>query len=233
MQISGSTTVAAAVRLSLALTLGGIFLIGDTAQGQDFAAVEKRLKAAVDAGELNARQAKAMMIALKKRAHTAGEKAVGPDASDRAGKHTREAMSKRKLAAAARDIEAAVKAGKLSAEDGKAKLAALRRALVGKSVEKSKPVVHPEEARVRRKIKAAVKAGDIGKEEAMIISQMLRHSQLSKQRRKEQSSRPDDPARRKLLKQQRAIRAAVKAGKLSPAEAKKKLAIIRRESTHR
>ena len=82
---------------------------------QDFKAVERRLGGAVEAGELTLEQASIMMKALNL---SAGSKHA----------HDREMEAKkRRYMAFAKEIEAAVEAGKISKEDAEKKLIALRK----------------------------------------------------------------------------------------------------------
>ena len=82
---------------------------------QDFEAVGKRLRAAVEAGELTGEQARAMLVALRKTAEYEGER--NPAVED-------ERVAKYRGIEAR--IKAAVEAGKMSKEDAEKKLIAIR-----------------------------------------------------------------------------------------------------------
>ena len=117
---------------------------------QDFKAVERKLGAAVEAGELTLDQAKIMMDALR-----------------HAAKDDLEAK-KRRYVEYQRRIEAAVKKGDLSREEAEKKLIEARKAMFGQPRAKG----HDLEALKRRyeeyqcRIEAAVKEGKLSREDA-------------------------------------------------------------------
>ncbi len=86
-----------------------------TTYAQDYDAVGKRLRAAVQAGELTGEQARTMLGALRKTVEHEGDRNAG-DEDERVAKY-------RGIAAR---IKAAVEAGKLSDEDAEKKLIAIR-----------------------------------------------------------------------------------------------------------
>ena len=85
------------------------------AYAQDFEAVGKRLRAAVEAGELTGEQARAMLGALRKAAEHESER--NPAVEDERVAKYREIEAR---------IKAAVEAGKMSKEDAEKKLIAIR-----------------------------------------------------------------------------------------------------------
>ena len=127
---------------------------------QDFEAVERRLGGAVEAGELTLEQASIMMKALKR---SAGSKRA----------HNREMEAKkRRYMAFAKEIEAAVEAGKISKEDAEEKLIAVRKKMfrdAGRKQEdrSDKHGISVEEyRRAEAKIRELVKKGEVSKEDA-------------------------------------------------------------------
>ncbi len=140
---------------------------GPARTAADFGEVAKRLKAAVDAGELTTAQATVMMEALSK---TAVKKSAAKSnelesaiprikSAVEAGGITREALAKK--------IEAAVKAGKLTPDEAKAKLAGIKKAAGAKQQNEGKqPRKGDQYAAFAKKIEAAVKAGKLTEAEA-------------------------------------------------------------------
>ena len=185
---------------------------------QNYEAIERRLGAGIEAGELTLDQARVMLDALKK-SHGNG--------------HDLEAK-KRKYMEIEREIKAAVKAGKLSEEEAGKKLAGLREEMFG--VGKSKGGGDREmEAKkrkymeVEREIKAAVKAGKLSKEEAGKKLTGLREEMFGVGKSKGGGDREMEAKKRKYMEVEREIKAAVEAGKVSKEEAGKKLAGLRKE----
>ncbi len=127
------------------------------AYAQDYDAVGKRLRGAVQAGELTGEQARAMLGALRKTAEHEGQRNVAVQ-DERVAKY--------------RDIEAriraAVKAGVMSREDAEKKLVAIRTEMwppEKKRCEKNDERV-AKYRDIEARIKAAVKAGVMSREDA-------------------------------------------------------------------
>ncbi len=207
------------------------------ASAHDYEAVEKRLRAAIEAGELTPEQARAMMGTLKK-AGTAKKDtdydAIGKKsrAAVKAGKMTKEAKAKlagtkkgahtkkKKKAdtdyrTIAEKIEAAVKAGKITEEEAKAKLARIKK---GADAKKKKKAVTDYRA-IAEKIEAAVKAGKMTEEEAKAKLAGIKKGADAKKKKKA------DTDHRTIGEK---IEAAVKAGKMTEEEAKAKWAGIKK-----
>ena len=100
--------VPAVLRLAIVAIATCVLPLG-LINAQDFDAVERRLGGAVESGELTLEQAQMMMKALRKTSE-AGNKN----------------QSHQKLKLIAKEIEAAVKSGKMSKEDAKKKMAELK-----------------------------------------------------------------------------------------------------------
>ncbi len=134
------------------LTLAALMIPCGITYSQDYDAVAKRLKAAVKAGELTGKQAKAMLHTLKvKKGDPKGKKGIDYEA-------------------VAKKLQAAVKAGKLTKEEAKAKLAAIKKTADAKKPRPKKRATKGKRGidygAVGAKIKAAVKAGKLTEEEA-------------------------------------------------------------------
>ncbi|MGB0326531.1 MAG: M56 family metallopeptidase [Akkermansiaceae bacterium] len=88
---------------------------------EDFEGIEKRLRAAVESGELSEEEAKSKMMAIKKK--MAGDK-EGEGAS-------KKAMTEEKMRGMAKRIRDAVERGELSKEDAEKKMMELRKMMAG------------------------------------------------------------------------------------------------------
>ena len=115
------------------------------AYAQDYEAVGKRLRAAVEAGELTGEQARAMLGALRKTAEREGER--NPAVND-------ERVAKYRGIAAR--IKAAVEAGKLSEEDSPYGLPKVRTAYRVKTKKVAKKVAKKVK-KAAKKVKKAVR----------------------------------------------------------------------------
>ena len=150
----------------------------------DYRRAERRLKAGVEAGKISKEDAEKRLIEMRKRVGV-GKRGGSPEdrgrpkGGDKApvggGK---EAELKRKYQAAEKEVWEAVKAGKISKEDGEKKLKGIGQALRdghrggGKEAAARKKAGGGEEAELKRKYQAAekevwaaVKAGKASKEE--------------------------------------------------------------------
>ena len=127
---------------------------------QDYDAVANRLKAAVKSGELTEEHAEAMLHTLKKTGDAKKVHPKKPPAKDKK-EFDYEAFSAK--------VKAAVKAGVLTKEEAKAKLAATTKKVPVKKppAKHKKDIDHKLEA-FKEKLEGAVKAGVLTKEEAKV-----------------------------------------------------------------
>jgi len=197
------------------------------AYAQDYDAVGKRLREAVQAGELTGEQARAMLGALRKTAEHEGQRNAAVQ-DERVAKY-------RGIAAR---IKAAVEAGKMSEEDAEKKLIAIRMEMwppksdgdangdgvedrirsigdrLKRAVEAGKlseeeawaKWFHIKENEIAPRLKAAVKAGDMSEEEAWAIWRGIEKGEAAER-----------------------LRAAVEKGELTEEEARAKWAEIDKE----
>ena len=133
--------------LSACLALGALFLPMSVAYAQDFEAVQRRLASAVEAGELTPAQARTMMEALR-RAST--DRPADASVDQRALRERYATMEQR--------VEAGIKSGKITREQGAARLAEARRSMFGDA---PKGKVEAEQ-RAKRGALCRVRAGPHG-----------------------------------------------------------------------
>ena len=208
--------------VSAALALGGAVLPVSVAHAQDYGAVERRLAAAVEAGEITEDQAEAMMAALKRAAR---ERSEGADADMRA-KRMRYAEYQRRL-------DAAVAKGELAADEAAARLAEARREMFGGEAE-SKGEVDPRAMRERyaqleERIAAAVKSGRITEEQgAERLAQAMERMRGASRAKDSGGGQADMRAlRMRYAEYEESIRASVAKGELSTEDAEAKLRLAR------
>ena len=152
---------------------------------QDFNAIERKLEEAIDAGDLSRKDAAIMLNALKRSKRSAGgDKGTargdkGTAGGDKGSDRDLEAK-KRRYDSYAKEIETAVKAGKLSKEDADKKLSAVRTEMfrngdkkpIAKKKETGGDKGQGLEAKKRRYdsyargIEAAIKSGKLSEEAA-------------------------------------------------------------------
>ena len=126
---------------------------------EDFEGIEKRLRAAVESGELSEEEAKRKMMAIKKK--MAGDK-EGEGAS-------KKAMTEEKMRGMAKRIRDAMESGELSAEEAKKKMMELRKMMAGDKMDekKSKKELSIEDFEgIEKRLRAAVESGELSEEEA-------------------------------------------------------------------
>ncbi len=209
--------VPSALRMAIVAVAVCVFPLG-IVYAQDFDAVERRLGSAVEAGELSLEQANQMMKAL------------------RSARKERETESKeRRYAQYVDKIEAALKAGKISKEEAREKIIAAKREFFGVVREKIEPKREYREKQYKKyveKLEAAVKAGKITKEEArkkMIAGQRELFGVVREKKEPRREYREKESKERRYKEYAEKIEAAIKAGKLSKEEARKKLIAGQRE----
>ncbi len=145
--------------LSACLALGALFLPMSVAYAQDFEAVQRRLASAVEAGELTPAQARTMMEALR-RAST--DRPADASVDQRARRERYAAMEQR--------VEAGIKSGKITREQGAARLAEARRSMFGDApkgkVEADQRAKRERYAEYERGLMERVRKGAMTKDEA-------------------------------------------------------------------
>jgi len=150
----------------------------DVLSVDDYRRAERRLKAGVEAGKISKEDAEKRLIEMRKRVG-AGNRGGSPgDRGRPKGGDKAPAELRRKYQAAEKEVWEAVKAGKISKEDGEKKLKEIGQALRnghrggGKEAGASKKAGGGREAEIKRKYQVAekevweaVKAGKISKED--------------------------------------------------------------------
>ena len=139
--------------------------------------------------------------------------------------------ARRRLAAAGTEIRKAVAEGKITAEEGRKKMEAIRKAIAEKSKEAGKTDRAPEAAKahlekVKKELAAAVEAGKISEEDAkkkfMAAAEEIKEKMAAGRGK---ADRKLAAVRKNLIKMREELGAAVKAGKISEEDAKKKFAV--------
>ena len=192
---------------------------------QDYKAVGRRLRAAVEAGELTGEQARIMLGTLRKAGGVKKDtdiNAIGRRirAAVQAGKLTKEEAREKMAAikkgadkkeidyeAIGKKIKAAVQAGKLTEEEAEAKWIAIKKGAKKKDIDIDA---------IGRKIRAAVAAGKITAEEGRAKMAAIR-KEAGGDKKDEGAGR----ARAYLRNVRKKLGAAVEAGKISEEDAKK------------
>jgi beta-lactamase regulating signal transducer with metallopeptidase domain len=183
------------------------------AYAQDYEAVAKRLKAAVEARELTGEQARAMLGALKK--------------ADDPTKEAAECKGDTKLEATWKKLQAMVKAGELTEEQAVAKMSAIKKDAA--KTERGPDAAKAYLEKVKKELGAAVEAGKISKEDAAkkyeaaekAIKERTAAGRGQTRAKKDQAP---DRAKAYLMKVKEELGAAIKAGKISEEDAAKRFA---------
>ena len=220
--------------LAVFLLAIGVLPIG-LVYAQDYEAVQKRLVEAVKSGEISRAQAGAMLETLK-----------GTDKAKRGGDRDMEAL-RRRYQEGARRIEAAVEAGEVSKEDAEKRLIEMRKAMFPTpDQDKAKRGNDPDMEALKRRyqegarrIEAAVEAGKVSKEDAEKRLIEMRKAMFpetgTKSKLRDNKSKTKNgkemaslEARKKIFQQsEKIILDAVKSGKVSEKDAKKRLGQMR------
>jgi ribosomal protein L29 len=213
---------------------------------QDFNAIERKLEEAIDAGDLSRKDAAIMLNALKRSKGTAGgdKRTAGGDkrtaGGDKRSDRDLEAKKRRYLAYA-KEIDAAVKAGKLSREEADKKLIEVRTKLFRNGGKKPadkgdrRGISVEDYRRGEAKIQDLVKTGVISREDAVKrLTEMRKLVVRDPGKEKESagdkgSDRDLEAKKRRYMAFVKEIEAAVKSGDLSKEEAEKKLISVRKE----
>ena len=191
------------------------------AKGPDREAVGRRLRAAVQAGELTAEQARTMLGTLGK---TDGAKK---------DQHPDRARADALLKAIWARLQAAVKAGKMSEEDAHKKMGEIKKGihakLKGKDARRDDRDDRAQADALLKaiwaRLQAAVKAGKMSEEDAHKKMGEIKKGIHAKLKGKDaRRDDRDDRAREHLMKLRRELGAAVEAGKMSREDAAKKMA---------
>ena len=165
---------------------------------EDFEGIEKRLRAAVESGELSEEEAKSKMMAIKKK--MAGDK-EGEGAS-------KKAMAEEKMRGMAKRIRDAMESGELSAEEAKKKMMELRKMMAEK------------------RLRAAVESGELSEEEAK--SKMMAIKKKMAGDKEGEGASKKAMTEEKMRGMAKRIRDAVERGELSKEDAEKKMMELRK-----
>lgn len=201
----------------------------------------ERMEAAVKGGEISEEEAEKKLIAVRIEMF-GGER----ERSESRGEEDREMEAKkRRYMEIAERMEAAVEAGKISAEDAEEKLIDLRTEMFrsGREEERRSDDERSREAEVRerlmdlrnryveleRALKEAVEAEQISAEDAEERLRDLRKRMSDQRESSADQDREMESRRRKMIEVAREIEAAVDAGLMSKADAEEKLISLRRE----
>jgi len=191
----------------------------DNQRTQKIDAIRRELHAALKAGKITEEQAKAKMTEVIK--HLSGEKYGDDRKHDSDKKHDADKQRGHKLEATWKELQAAVKAGKLTEEQAKAKITAIKKEAASKEhkVESDRVQPHQLDA-VWKKLLSLVKEGKLTEKEA--------HAKMT-QIKKGVSARGGDDKRKEEYRQfESRLQRAVEAGEISRDDAKQKLLEIRK-----
>ena len=184
----------------------------------DWEGIKKRIEGAVKSGKMTREEADAQYKEIRKR--MAGE-----------GKGDSKRISHEEYRKAEGEIHKAIAAGKLTKEQGRERLAAMRKMIGEKSVAPAKKKSRPGEARedvdweaIKRRIEGAVKSGKMTREEAD-----AQYAEIKKRMAGEGKGDSKRIGREDYGKAARDIREAVAAGKLTKEQGREKLAAIRKQ----
>ncbi len=204
--------------LSASLALGVLCLPMSVAYAQDFEAVQRRLASAVEAGELTQAQAWTMMEALR-RAST--DKPARADVDKRALRERYATMEQR--------VEAGIKAGKITREQGDARLAEARKSMFGgatkASVEPDLRAKRERYAEYEKGLMARVQKGAMTKAEADVKLKEAREKMFGSVARKADGAAAADARamRERYAEYEEILEARVQQGAMTKAEAGAKL----------
>ena len=204
--------------VSAALALGAAFLPLSVAYAQDFRAIERRLAAAVEAGEITEAQAEAMMGAL---ARTAAEKSRPAEADMRA--------KRMRYAEYEKGIKARVEKGTMSPEEAEAKLRETREKMFGGESAGVRDVdpraMRERYAQLEERIAAAVESGRMTREQGAERLAQAKKRMMEASRAKDAGEGQADmrAKRMRYAEYEKGIKARVEKGAMSPEEAEAEL----------
>ena len=205
-----------------------IFPVG-LVYAQDYGAVQRRLIEAVKAGELSREQVAPMMEAMKRMPKS---------------EQSKEATSRERYATGAKQIEAAIKSGKISKEDGEKRLANMREQMFptrdngdAKSDRVDGDDMEQRKSRYMagaKRIEAAIKSGKISKVEGKnLLAEMRKEMSPARDKGDAESDRAEgsdmEVRRRRYMAAAEEIEMAVEAGTISKEDAEKTLIEMRKE----
>ena len=178
------------------------------------------IEQAVKSGKLSKEQASEKLRALKSD--------LFGDAEGRSPQHKSDLNErKREYATVAREVERALKAGKITKEDAERKLSIVRKELFNQP-DRDQFAKENKYRAVAQDIQDAVKSGKLSKEDAQRKLKAARED-LFGGGNKQREEREADARKRKFQAMVEDIEQAVRAGKMSRAEAKRKLSALHRE----
>lgn len=201
------------------LLLAAAMLPLGVAYGQDYEAVGRRLRAAVQEGELTKEQARAMMHALQETAPS--DKAERGAKKVRAEKDVRAA--KKAFAQAEAELRKAVEAGRISGADARKKLAAMREKMSRLSDRVERRISREDYARAEVELKKAVAAGKVSEKDARTRLREMRERVAERSDRAEPRLTREDYSRAEAE-----LRKAIESGRISKADATKRLNEMRK-----
>lgn len=196
---------------------------------QDYEAVGKRLREAVQAGELTPAQARIMMAALKNASQEKEREATsGPRA---------------KMEHIEKEIRKAVAEGKITPEEGRKKMQAIKKKFIEAARKKQpqpprKPVQDKEREVIRQRLEAAEKGirkaiaeGKITKEQGREKMRAIHKKIIEAARKKKEQPKQaelEGIRRRRMEAASKAIQKAVQEGKITPEQGREKLQALRK-----
>ena len=203
--------------LSACLALGALFLPMSVAYAQDFEAVQRRLASAVEAGELTPAQARTMMEALR-RAST--DRPADASVDQRALRERYAAMEQR--------VEAGIKSGKITREQGAARLAEARRSMFGDApkgkVEADQRAKRERYAEYERGLMERVRKGAMTKDEANAKLTEAREKMFGGAEEAQRGGEADEKAMAARYEElERRIKAAVESGRITEEQGMERL----------
>ena len=203
--------------LSACLALGALFLPMSVAYAQDFEAVQRRLASAVEAGELTPAQARTMMEALR-RAST--DRPADASVDQRALRERYAAMEQR--------VEAGIKSGKITREQGAARLAEARRSMFGGApkgkVDADQRAKRERYAEYERGLMERVKKGAMTRDEANAKLTEAREKMFGGVEGARRGGEADEKAMAARYEElERRIKAAVESGRITKEQGMERL----------
>ena len=205
-----------------------IFPVG-LVYAQDYGAVQRRLIEAVKAGELSREQVAPMMEAMKRMPKS---------------EQSKEATSRERYATGAKQIEAAIKSGRISKEDGEKRLAAMREQMFptrdngdAKSDRVDGDDMEQRKSRYMasaKRIEAAIKSGKISEVEGKNrLAEMRKKMSPTRDKGDAKTDRAEggdmEVRKRRYMAAAEEIEMAVEAGKMSREDAETKLIEMRKK----
>lgn len=181
---------------------------------QDYEAVGKRLRAAVQADEISGEQARIMLRALKR--------------AEERGERTQKSITREDYAAAETKLKAMVAEGEVSEEDARARLGAMRRMMAEQHEGRGKSREVDWDA-IQKRIEGAVQRGDLTRKKADAKYRKIIQRMKVRQREAGPRTRGERRITRKDYSQAEVdLRQAVSEGKISGKDARARLGAMRK-----